>query len=95
MTRARVPAVYLRLAFSPLLPLLPFHRINKLRIINRRSGFESHPLRQRKLSSPVKPFKNITFVHNFRTLYNSPQVYYNAADELIMPGPKDAAGGAR
>jgi hypothetical protein len=38
--------VYLELAFCQFSTFLPFRGINKLRIIKRRSGYESHPLRQ-------------------------------------------------
>lgn len=36
----RAPAMYLKLAFCLFLPFLPFRRINKLRVVNMRTGFE-------------------------------------------------------
>jgi hypothetical protein len=46
IAKSDVPAVYLKVAFCPFLSFLPFRRINKLRVVNKRTGFESHPLRQ-------------------------------------------------
>ncbi len=54
--QVRVPAVYLKRAFCPFLSLLPFSRINNLRIINLGRGFE--PLQVHQLNQQLPPTRS-------------------------------------
>ncbi len=58
----RVCVLCVNPAICAVCAVLAVRSFNNLRWHNRGRGFESHPLRHRKLSSPVKPLKNITFV---------------------------------